>query len=215
MAMASWRTVIAAIIATLGLLLALTAGAADLQPGREFRQINPPLVADRERIEVTEFFWYGCPHCFDFEPLLAAWGRRQPIDVSVRRVPAVFPRNKWASGARVYFTLEAMGLLDSLHTAFFNAVHVEHLRFEDEKQIFAWVAGKGVDAAKFAATWTSFGVQTRVRQAHELTMAAGLNGVPAVIVDGRFQVINPASYSELTARIDGLIERVRAERARK
>ena len=89
--MRAWRAVLAAVLATLGLCLSLGTGAVELKQGHDFQLINPPLVADKSRIEVTEFFWYGCPHCFDFEPLLSAWVKKLPADVSFRRVPAISP----------------------------------------------------------------------------------------------------------------------------
>lgn len=209
--MGSWRT----LIAVLGLCLAAAAGAADLQDGRDFRELNPPLAPDKARIEVTEFFWYGCPHCFDFEHVLAPWAAKLPADVSFRRVPAIFPDNKWASAARIYYTLEAMNLVEKMHAQVFNAIHVERKRLDDEKVLFAWVASKGVDATKFSEAWASFGVQSRVRQAQELTKRAGLSGVPAVIVHGRYEAITPGNYGELIVLIDRLVARVRAEAGRK
>ncbi|MCM2289864.1 MAG: thiol:disulfide interchange protein DsbA/DsbL [Sulfuritalea sp.] len=213
--MRAWRGLAAATLAALGLCLALGAGAADLQEGRDFRELNPPLAPDKTRIEVTEFFWYGCPHCFDFEHVLAPWAGKLPADVSFRRVPAIFPNNKWAPGAKIYYTLEAMNLVEKMHAQVFNAIHVERKRLDDEKVLFAWVASKGVDAKQFSDAWSSFGVQSSVQQARELTLAAKLTGVPAVVVHGRYEAITPGSYGELIARIDQLVARVRAETGRK
>ncbi|MDA8256190.1 MAG: thiol:disulfide interchange protein DsbA/DsbL [Betaproteobacteria bacterium] len=210
--MRAWRGLVA-VLATL--CLATGAGAADLQEGRDFRELNPPLAPDKTRIEVTEFFWYGCPHCFDFEHILAPWAAKLPTDVSFRRVPAIFPNNKWAPGAKLYYTLEAMNLVEKMHAQVFNAIHVERKRLDDEKVLFAWVASKGVDEKKFSEAWSSFGVQSRVQQARELTLAARLTGVPAVVVHGRYEAITPGSYGELIARIDQLVARVRAEAGRK
>jgi thiol:disulfide interchange protein DsbA len=187
----------------------------ELKEGRDFREISPPLATDRNKIEVTEFFWYGCPHCFDFEPVLLPWVRKLPADVSFRRVPAVFPNNKWVPGARLYYTLEAMNLLDRLHSEAFNAIHLERKRLDNEKVLFEWVAGKGVDPARFKEAWSSFGVESRVRQARELTVNAGLGGVPAMVVHGRYQAITPGTYGELIMLVDQLIEAVRRDAGRK
>ncbi|MDP1733086.1 MAG: thiol:disulfide interchange protein DsbA/DsbL [Sulfuritalea sp.] len=213
--MRAWRTILAAILATLGLLTAVGAAAAELKEGLDFRVINPPLAADKNKIEITEFFWYGCPHCFDFEPALAAWVKKLPADASFRRVPAIFPNNKWLPGARLYYTLEAMNQLEIMHGEVFHAIHVERLRLDDEKIMFEWVVKKGVEAKKFAETWSSFGIQTRVQQARELTLAGGLTGVPAVMVHGRYLALTPGDYDQLLANIDQLIARVRAEAGRK
>lgn len=209
--MGAWRGV----LAVLGACLALGVGAVELKEGRDFREINPPLAPGKERIEVTEFFWYGCPHCFDFEPILAAWVKKLPADVSFQRVPAIFPNNKWTPGARLYYTLDAMNLVDKLHRDVFNAIHVERRRLDDEKVVFDWLAKQGVDAKRFSEVWSSFGVQSRVQQARELTKAAGLTGVPSVAVQGRYLALTPGNYEELLANIDQLIDRVRAESGKK
>ena len=211
--MRAWRCVLAAVVAMSGLCLALGAGAVELKQDRDFRLINPPLAADKNKIEVTEFFWYGCPHCFDFEPVLAAWVRKLPADVTFRRVPAVFPNNKWMPGARLYYTLEAMNLLEKLHSEVFHAIHVERQRLDDEKILLEWVAKKGVDVKKFSEAWSSFGVQSRVQQAREITQAAGLSGVPTVMVHGRYLALTPGNYGDLVANIDRLVEHIRAESA--
>ena len=211
--MGAWRRVLAAILATLGLMLAFGAGAVELKEGRDFERLTPPLASDKTRIEVTEFFWYGCPHCFDFEPVLVAWLKKLPADVSFRRVPAIFPNPKWPAAARLFYTLEAMNLVDKLHDDVFNAIHLDRRRLFEEKAVFDWVAKKGVDTKKFAEAWSSAGVQSRVQQARELTVAAGVLGVPAVMVDGRYMALSSGNYGDLVATIDQLIERVRAERA--
>lgn len=213
--MRTWRVVMAAILATLGLGLALAAGAGELQQGRDFRLIDPPLPVAGNRIEVTEFFWYGCPHCFDFEPVLKPWAAKLPADVIFRRVPAVFPNNKWTPGARLYYTLEAMNLLETLHAEAFNAVHVDRQRLDDGKVLLEWLGKKGVDTAKFSEAWASFGVQSRVQQAGKLTEAAGLTGVPSVMVHGRYLALTQGNYDDLLANIDQLVARVRAEADRK
>jgi thiol:disulfide interchange protein DsbA len=192
------------------------ARAAELQEGRDCRRINPPIGADAGRIEVVEFFWYGCPHCNELEPHIAAWLRKLPADVSFRRVPAVFPNSpKWAPGARTYYALEAMNLLDRLHADVFAAIHVERRRLDDEKVLLEWITGKGVDARDFLAAWSSFGVQSRVRQALEISRRAGLTGVPAIVVDGRYEVRMTENLRDLPGATERLIERARSERGRR
>lgn len=213
--MRAWRRVLVAVLATLGLCVASGAGAAELLEGRDFRTINPPLATERDGIEVTEFFWYGCPHCFDFEPKLTAWVKKLPADVSFRRVPTIFPDNRWLPGARLYYTLEAMGQLEKMHIEVFHGMHAERRRLDNDKVLFEWIAGKGVDLKKFSEVWSSFGVQTRVFQARELTKASGLTGVPGVMVQGRYLALTTGSYDEMLANIDQLIARVRAEAGRK
>ena len=207
--------ILAAVLVMLGAGLASAAGAADLKEGQDFRVIRPPLMADRERIEVVEFFWYGCPHCFDFEPVLADWVKKLPADVVVRRSPAIFPNNKWTPGARIYYTLEAMNLLDKFHSEVFNAIHKERLRLEDEKVLFEWVAKKGIDTRQFTETWSSFGVQSQLQQARHTTLAAGVTGVPSVMVHGRYLALTPGNYGEMLANIESLIAQVRVDAGKK
>ena len=207
--------ILAAVLGMLGSGLASAAGAADLKEGQDFRVIRPPLMADRERIEVVEFFWYGCPHCFDFEPVLADWVKKLPADVVVRRSPAIFPNNKWTPGARIYYTLEAMNLLDKFHSEVFNAIHKERLRLEDEKVLFEWVAKKGIDTRQFTETWSSFGVQSQLQQARRTTLAAGVTGVPSVMVHGRYLALTPGNYGEMLANIESLIAQVRVDAGKK
>jgi thiol:disulfide interchange protein DsbA len=209
--MKSWRGVLAAVLVTFGFCLAPAAGAAELKEGQDFRTISPPLVAAKDKVEVTEFFWYGCPHCFDFEPVLAAWARKLPANVSLRRVPVVTANNKWIPAAQLYYTLEAMGLADKLHGDVFVAIHVDRERLDDEKVLFEWVAKKGVDAKKFGETWASSGVQARIQETRDLARAAGLTGVPAVMVHGRYMALTQGNYEDLLATIDRLVERVRTE----
>ena len=205
--MKSWRCV----LAMFGFCLTLAAGAVELKEGRDFRVINPPLPAPVDKVEVTEFFWYGCPHCFDFEPVLAAWARRLPADVGFHRVPAISSNDKWVPAARLYYTLEAMNLVEKLHGEAFVAIHVDRQRLDDEKVLFEWVAKKGIDAKKFSEAWSSPAVQGRLRQTRELSQAAGLTGVPAVMVQGRYLAPTQGNHEELLAVIERLVDRVRKE----
>lgn len=209
--MKSWRGFLAVALAIIGFCMALGAGAVELKEGRDFRLINPSLPVPKDRIEVTEFFWYGCPHCFDFEPELAAWVKKLPADVSFRRVPAVTPGNKWTSAAQLYYTLEALDLVEKLHGDVFSAIHVDRLRLDDEKILFEWVGKKGVDKKKFSDAWSSSGVQSRIRQARELSQLSGLTGVPAVMVQGRYLALTAGNHEELLGNVEQLINRVRTE----
>lgn len=200
-----------------GLGLGFVAGAGqagELQPGRDFRQTElSPATPGKSRIEVTEFFWYGCPHCAELEPLLTRWVAGLPADVHFRRVPAVLS-GKWVSGARLYYTLEALHLVATVHPDVFTAIHRDRLRLlDDEDALFAWAASEGIDRQRFAAAWNAAGLQDRVREAHRLAQTAGIGGVPALIIDGRYQALTDGSYSDLLQRADQLIARARHEAA--
>jgi thiol:disulfide interchange protein DsbA len=200
------------------------AGAVELKEGQQYTVYRPAQPTETKgKIEVTEFFWYGCGHCFNLEPLLVKWLKKLPKDVVFRRVPAVFPGRggepgPWAPGAKIYYTLETMGLLDKLHDDVFEAVHVDRLRLiNDDAVLFDWMAKKGVDARKFADIYNSFAIQSKVRRSIQLTDAHGLDGVPALIVDGRYKPATGAggSYDDALVVVDQLIDMARKDHAAK
>ncbi len=213
--MRAWRGALAAFLTIVGFGLGCTATAAELIKGKDYPSISPPLATDNSRIEVTEFFWYGCPHCFDFEPVLGSWLKKLPPDVSFRRVPAIFPNNQWAPAASLYYSLEAMGLLEQLHDDVFKATHIERKRLSNEKILHEWLAAKGVDIKKFRETWSSFGVKSRVAQARRLTLASGMTGVPSLMVNGMYLALPQPKHEDMVATVDQIVERIRAESGRK
>ena len=172
---------------------------------------------DPSKIEVIEFFHYGCPHCRDFDPLVTAWKKKLPADVAFRPVPAVWNNAQLAGLARLYYAAEITGERDKLQSAIFAAVQDEKRPLFNEEQVRDWVSGKVADPAKFVETYKSFGVGSQVQRADQLARAMKIQGVPSVGVDGRF--VTSASMSgshENTLKVvDELIARVRKERAGK
>jgi len=157
------------------------------QAGREYLTLDTPAPVDAPagRIEVVEFFWYNCPHCHAFEPAFDAWAKRVPKDVVVRRVPVAF-RSDFQPQQRLYYALETMGLLGSLHAKVFHAIHVERKRLERPETIIDWVAAQGVDKVKFTEQFNSFSTASKATRASQLTAAYRVEGVPAMGVAGRF-----------------------------
>lgn len=204
--------------AALLLAVANLAGAAELKEGENYATYNPPRATDsRDRIEITEFFWYGCGHCFHMEEELQAWLKKLPKDATFRRVPAVFPGRdgnpgQWASGAALYYTLEAMGFGEKLHGDIFSAVNVQRADVLSDKGMIDWLGKKGVDTKTFSATYQSFAVRSKVLRAMQVSQAHGLDGVPALIVDGRYRAINGP---ETFAVVDALIAKARKDRGGK
>ena len=203
----------------LGLSLTLLAGgaAAELKAGRDYK----PLAAQQAvetgaKIEVIEFFWYGCSHCFDLEPFLKKWVTTLPKDVEFRAIPAV-PTERWLPNARTYYTLEAMDLLGRLHGEVFDAIHIDRVNFNDEKIQLEWMAKKGVDKRKFTEAWKSFSVQGKTKRAVQQTQAYGVTGVPTLVVDGKYMtsVGMTGSPEALMKTLDELIVKARAERGGK
>lgn len=146
-------------------------------------QAIPPLVTGK--IEVLEFFSYGCPHCYQFESSIGPWEKKLAADVSFKRIPVPFLANV-ANFQKIYFTLEAMGLVESLQAKVFYAVHQERQRLDSLESILAWATRQGVDAVKFADQFKSFSVNTKVAQARKVAQAYGIDSVPMMAVNGRF-----------------------------
>jgi protein dithiol oxidoreductase (disulfide-forming) len=185
--------------------------------GHDYTQLkNAQPVASGSKIEVLEFFWYRCPHCYQLEPGLEKWLKTLPKDVQIRRIPAVF-RDDWMPGAKIFYTLEQMGLLSRLHNKVFDAYHIEHINLNDPAVLGTWVAKQGVDRKKFEAIYNSFSVQAKATQGAKLAITYGINGVPAFIVDGRYSTSMSMTESEprLFDVLDQLIDMARAERGSK
>ncbi|MDK9704361.1 MAG: thiol:disulfide interchange protein DsbA/DsbL [Sulfuritalea sp.] len=191
--------------------------AAEPQAGREFKPVNPPLPSAKGKIEVLEFFSYGCPHCSDFHPLVSQWAAKLPKDVSFRRVPVSFNRPEWARLARIYYALEATGDLAKLDTAVFIAIHEQRVAFRTDEAVTAWAAGKGADAKKFGDALASFSMQSKVQRGDQEATAARIAGVPALVVDGKFLVNNEAArdFEDLLRITDSVIAKARKERSGK
>lgn len=155
--------------------------------GTDYLQLDKraAVEAPAGKIEVVEFFWYSCPHCSVFEPTFDAWSKRVPKDVVVRRVPIAF-RADFAPQQRLFYALEAMGLLDQLHRKVFAAIHSEKQGLATGEAIVDWVAKQGVDKAKFLENFNSFSVSTKTSRATQLQNAYKVEGVPALGVAGRF-----------------------------
>lgn len=169
-----------------------------------------PVSTPAGKIEVVEFFWYGCPHCNALEPALEAWVRKLPADVAFRRVPVAFGAVH-ESHQRLFYTLEAMGQLAAVHPKVFAAIHTQRQRLEKEADQIAFLKGAGVDTSRYAELSKSFSVQTKMRQAKQLTDAYDIDGVPTIGVHGRFHTSGSLAGDNMRALAvaEMLIARVR------
>ncbi len=157
-------------------------------PGVDYTELTSVQpVETKGKIDVVEFFWYGCPHCYTLEPLLEQWIPKLPADAQFRRVPAVLNPG-WANEAAVFYAFEALGVLPRLHRPFFDAIHRDRLSTRDSASFNDWLQKNGVEVKKFEEMVKSFGVQSRVRRATQLSAAYRLDGTPALAVHGRFTV---------------------------
>ena len=174
--------------AGLGLLSASGIARAQGGPieGTHYVRLSQPVpTAASGKVDVVEFFSYGCPHCNAFEPTLEAWAKTLPADVNFHRIPVPFLAN-FENFQKIYYALEAMGQVDAMQRKVFAAVHVEHQRLDKPDQISALMSKNGIDGAKFIDIFNSFAIQTKVRQARQLTDAYKIDGVPAIGVQGRY-----------------------------
>ncbi|MCB1907249.1 MAG: thiol:disulfide interchange protein DsbA/DsbL [Rhodocyclaceae bacterium] len=194
--------------------LAATGGRAFAQ-GRSYNTLDPAQpTEDASRIEIIEFFHYGCPHCRDFDPLLEAWLVNLPGDVTFKRVPAIWGNAKLKQLARLYYSAEATGDLHTLHGEVFAAFQTSKIPLDTEPGVRDWVAGKGLDADKFMAAYKSFGIQSKLARAEQLARNFRVQGVPTMAVDGKYTTSASltGSHENTLKVIDELIAKVRAER---
>ncbi|MFO7542127.1 MAG: thiol:disulfide interchange protein DsbA/DsbL [Thiobacillus sp.] len=206
-----------ALVATAVLSLSAFAASDSAFEGHEYTRLKQAQpVATGNKIEVLEFFWYRCPHCFHLEPGLDKWIKTLPGDTQVRRVPAVF-RSDWMPGAKIYYTLEQMGLTERLHAKVFDAYNVQNLNLNDPRVLGDWVASQGVDRKKFDSIYNSFSTQSQAMRGARLATSYAITGVPAFFIDGKFATTMSMTGSEprLFEVLDQLIVKARSERGGK
>jgi len=193
---------------TASLVLAFTAHSAQAASASVELSVTHPSDAPG-KIEVLEFFSYGCTHCYALEPSFHEWTQAQPSDVAVRQVPVAFN-----AGMRplqqLYYTLEAMNRLD-LHAAVFAAIHQQRLRLFTKDAMQDWAQKQGLDAKRFADTFDSFGVNTKVERANALTQTYDIQGTPTVIVGGRYMTSpsHAKGYRATVDEVDRLVKQLR------
>jgi thiol:disulfide interchange protein DsbA len=194
----NWLALVAAL-----LLLQAFPAAADFDEGIEYLAIKPPVPTnDSHKVEVVEVFWYGCPHCYAFEPKLLAWLKHKPANVEFIRVPGIFPnRPVWELHARAYYTAELLGVLDKTHEALFDAIHKEKRRLFTEDALAEFYAKYGIDKKLFKETMHSFGVEMKVNRARLLTKRYGIDGVPTLVINGKYR-----TYASLTNGAAGMLK---------
>ncbi|OYU44882.1 MAG: disulfide bond formation protein DsbA [Burkholderiales bacterium PBB4] len=200
-----------------GLLVAETAiaQAAIPQAGKEFLVLETPVPSDvpAGKVEVLEFFRYSCPHCFDFERILEGWIKRLPPDVVFKRNPVSFG-DEGGVLQRLYFALEAMGLLEKLHAKVFNAIHLERLPLSKDEAVIDWIAKQGVDRAKFQDQYKSFTTSSKARRATQMQNQYQVESVPSFGVAGKFYTGGGLTRSQERALqvVEYLASEVRAKK---
>jgi len=179
------------------------------QPPGAYTELKPPQQTPAGgKIDVIEFFWYGCIHCYNLEPALEGWLKKLPPDAQFRRVPAVF-NPRWEHDARIFYAFEALGLTDKLHRPFFDAIHRDRLRSDDPKALAQWLQKQGVDAQKFTEVMKSFSVHSKTQRAKLMTAGYRIDGTPAMAVDGRYTV---SAGEGMLQTVSQLIDQARKQR---
>ena len=190
------------------------AGAQALEEGKQYVKLrNPQPTESGNKIEVIEFFSYGCPHCAHLEPILDQWLKTLPPDVAFRRVPVLF-NPSWANLAKIYYTLDALGDEARLTPLVFRAIHDQGQNLSNEKTFTDWIGKQGVDPKKVDDMLNSFAVSGKVNKAKSQAAAYRIESVPTLIVDGKY-VTGPdkaGSHEQIPGVLNALIAKARAER---
>ena len=208
-------------------LVAATAGATPALPqnGVEYQTMSKPQpIEPGKKVEVTEFFWYSCPHCFALEPSLSEWVKKQGDKIVFKRVPVHF-RDTFIPQQKMYYALEAMGKLEEMQPKIFSAIHIDHQRLDTDATISDFVVKQGIDKQKFTDVYNAFGTQAKVRRALGLQDAYKIDSVPTIAVDGKY-VTSPATAGVSLGQqsdavlgaasvqvLDVLVNKARSERA--
>lgn len=203
-------------------LFALILGAMTVLPaqaqiaaGKEYFPVEPPQATEAAgKIEVVEFFSYGCIHCFKLHPFLKKWAETAAKDVVFKRYPVTFDRPQMKPIAKLFYALETTGDMARLDDEVFKAMHEQNVNMSTDKAVLDWVAKQGVDMKKFTEAFNSFGVQSKVARAEQLTKSYRVQGTPQVYVDGKYGVRNEgmANYEQIPVVTTELVNKARAEK---
>lgn len=189
-----------------------TSQSINIEKGEGYETIDPPQPTDDPaRVEVIEFFWYGCPHCYRFEPILQKWLKNRPDHVNYIPQPAAF-NSTWAKHARAFFTAEALGVLDKMHEDFFQAIQIDKKRLDKEDVLAEFFAEHGVSKKDFTDTYNSFLVEAKTRQAESVAGRYGVTGVPTIVINGKYRVSGTTAknYDNMVKVMDYLIAKEHA-----
>jgi thiol:disulfide interchange protein DsbA len=184
----------------------------------EYRLIAPQAVATGSRIEVIDFFWYGCPYCNELQPALEGWIRHKPADVALRRIPAIL-RSSWAPHARLYYALEQLNEVERLHQKVYFSYHVERLHLSKPEVTVEWAAKNGIDRERWLDAYHSPEVDAKVERARRLSEAYTVEVTPTLVVDGRYLTsgkhVPAADVRDMILILDDVIRLAREQRSRR
>lgn len=208
------KNVVRSLLLLLSLVPLLGQAAATYEEGTDYQRIVPaqPTEAPKGKIEVVELFWYGCPHCYRFQPYMERWAKNLPADVEYRRMPAILGEN-WAFLAKAYYTAEALGVTGRIHRPLFDAIHAEKRRLDTEDRLADFFAEQGVSKEDFKKAFNSFWVDAKVRNAEEMSRRYQAQATPSVVINGKY-ILNPdntqGNFNTMIKIMDYLIAKERA-----
>lgn len=189
-----------------------TLAFAESQLGKDYKELNPAQpVRTGEKIEVLEFFFYGCTHCFHLHPQLSAWEKKIPKDVELQLVPTIF-RESWEPMARTFYALEAMGQQRRLHDDLFNGWN-DNIVLDEEPAILDFLARRGIDRAKFSSTYNSFTINSKVERSKQMVRDYAIRGTPTIIVDGKY-IVTGLNPEDMIRVLNDLIAKARKDRSK-
>ena len=193
------------------LLVLIFSQAACAQPWQELDTPQPTDVADG-KIEVVEVFWYGCPHCYDFEPFLEDWLKNKPEDVEFKRMPGIF-RESWVPHARAYYTALELGVLDAVHPAIFDAIHKKRQKLSSQSELRKLFAENGVDEDAFDNVYESEAVTDKVKRSLLMGRRYQIRGVPSIVVNGKYLTgaSIAGSFENMLKATDQLVDKERSQ----
>ncbi len=190
-------------------LASISAQAADYVAGKDYKVLDNPEKISGDAIIVREFFWYGCPHCYDLNPYMVKWSKTKDKDVAFFKTPAAL-NPTWEASARGFYAAQLLGFESKTHDALFNAIQKDGKNLFDQASLSKWYASQGVDAKKFDSLYNSFAVGTKIGRSQEGAKRYQLTGVPAVVVQGKYVVQgDPAVVPKI---VDFLVDKTRAEK---
>lgn len=180
--------------------------------GQDYELLTPPQAAStQDKVEVIEFFSYACPHCYQLQPHVVKWAKELPANTAFVRVPVSFGRREWGQLSRAFYALEATGDLERLDDALFEAIHKQRRPLFNLDQIAGWAAENGVEAGKFRAAFDSPGVSAKAMRAEQLSRDYKVNGVPSLIVDGKY-IAKGHTHDDMLKVARQLVDKSAAER---
>ena len=198
-------------VSLVALLFLAQANAQSYEEGRHYMALDVPVrTASESGVEVAEVFWYGCPHCYSFKPLIEGWAETKPDYVNYVKIPAALGAS-WEPHAKAFYALEAMGELDKVHDALFDALAGERRPLNSGEALADFVAGYGVDGEVFLKNYNSFGVNARMQQAQSKVRGARVTGTPTMLVAGKYRVTASmaGSHEAVLDVVDYLVEQER------